>query len=300
MTRSTAVRIEVTEEGRDQGAIDLICNRSLGLKTPVSLGLIPRSDALGTLKNTVIGRAVLAFAEGDTSGDVNIADIIHDRKPRACITIQQPFGGTVALADLLEDILRLARQPESSVNPKNKAALLAEITRAFNRYLELMEQGGPPQEKVVASFTSPGHEQSLLWTYFDLPYFQEGPTAFTAEGLVPYFWNTVPWLAGLIEHLVKRKVIVGGDVATTTPKEGMRLFSVPVSAKYPTPEDCLDLIVTTAEAYVGITPTDDDIKAVVREKRWRADESPLTDKLQRVLCRWPIVLRELARREEQA
>ncbi|HVI69215.1 MAG TPA: hypothetical protein VM581_02040 [Magnetospirillaceae bacterium] len=282
------------------GVIELICNRKLGLSARVKLGFMPKLSMLGDLVGTDIGEAVLELAAGNTAGDVCIEDVPIGRKTLGCVTINPPFGKTATLADLLDDVLRLAQEPASTVDPQNTAVVLAEITRAFNRYLELIEQGGLIVPAVGCGGVSSRDELSMLWTYFDQPLTRRGEVVLTPELLVRYVRRIIPWMGELLDHLVQKRAITGGDIAVSVQSHGMRLFSQSVSRAHPTALDCLELIAATAEAYSNYSPTEEALIKVSRERRWREQEAPVTDPLARIMWRWSLVLRALAQRAEQA
>ncbi len=291
------VRIsKVRKKSGQPGAVELICDRPLDISATISFQYRPSLKELGALAGTDLGEALIELAQGDTTGPIEIANVQYGKGVRGCISVGAPYDEGVTLADLLDDILRLACQPASQAYLKGSDSVQLEIGRAFNLYLELVEQGGPPIPVATGVAVSPGNGQSLLWTYFDRPLTKHNNIELTVQDMVSgrYLWRVMPWLANLLGHLAQQGVVIGGEIANATSQDDMCLFSVPVSAERPTPADCLEIIVATAETYASYTPSDEDLEKIAREERWRKKESPEVERYGRIRRRWSAVLRKLA------
>ena len=280
------------------GTIEAFFDRPLGLTTKISLASrLPRNIYhLKSLIGTDLGEVALQLAAGETCGNVHIEDRQTDDGVVGCITLDPPRNSGATWADLLDDILRLAGQPAVQGRPQDLSALVGEIERAFNKYLDVLEQESLPKLTVTCKLPSTHNERSLLWTCFNEDLTNWGPVTLDDPFLLArYIGRSLPWMGDLLHYLAEQEVVAGGDIAVSLPKQGMRLFSLPVTAQHPTPLDCLEAIIAAAERFAGCEPSEQDLVAISRETRWSETLPAITDPLARISWRWSLALRKHAR-----
>lgn len=281
-------------EGDSWHTVQLICDRPFEV-SPKRLIIHPRLSDLGEiLAGTAVGHAMLNLIRGVTTKNIRLEDTHVEHEARGCITITTN-GADVTLADLLDDLLRLAGEQESRVDPQDIPAVLEEIKRACNLYLALLEQGDIPHPEVTCKSIMPG-KKAVLWIHFAEPLSEFGDITLRPRNLVRYFRRIMPWMAFLLNYLAAQEVIVAGAILKPA---RLGLLSPPVSPECPTLLDSIERMVVAAETYGDYMPTQEAIARVLREGRWHQAANRI-DHLDILRARMTLVLRELARPAKQA